>query len=269
MEIVHRLRGKGLGKIPGAKRIYKLLLPKESTLKKVKVLDFEMWIDLKDLGDLTPALVTKGTYKPQETRIIQDMIQPGMVCLDVGANIGYFATLMARLGALVRAYEPEPDNFHILLKNIELNEVQGNVIPYFGAVSNHSGEGNLSINKDYFGTHHLSNSGLKVLVTTLDNSLVMKKADFVKVDVQGAEVQVLEGMEEIIEKNKDIQMIWAFVPKCLKAFNVEPLDFLLKLEEHGFKLWDIDEKRKETTPVYAAQIARKYTKGGTNILVRR
>jgi hypothetical protein len=56
-------------------------------------------------------LIQNGVYEPEETELIKKLVKPNDVCIDVGANVGYFTVLMAKLGAYVYAFEPEPSNF--------------------------------------------------------------------------------------------------------------------------------------------------------------
>lgn len=266
-----RLRGKGLGRLPGAQLVYKLLLPRRATLRKVKVLNFEMWIDLKDIGDLTPALLARGVYSPTMTQVVKDIIKPRMTCIDVGANIGYFTILMSKLAGTVYAYEPELTNYNLLMKNLALNEV-ANVYPTFGAISNEWGVGTLKVSSKFYGNHCLSKStlGQSTDLDTLDATFSSKKVDFVKVAVQGAEMQVLEGMNETLKYNPNIVMAWLYLPGGLRRFDCEPVKFLKKFEERGLSLWDMDEKRKQVIPMNVTQILAKYRDTqATHILVRR
>lgn len=122
-----KLRGTGIGRVVPFKQIYKfaykLGLPKES----IKLIDtkegFKVYVDLGDMGDVTHSLLSKGTYDAQMTKTLKEVVKPMMYCVDVGANIGYFSILMSKLvgpHGRVEAFEPAPNNFELLKKNILL-----------------------------------------------------------------------------------------------------------------------------------------------------
>ena len=148
------------------------------------------------------------------------------VAFDIGAHQGYYTTKLAKNAGkkgLVFAFEPEPKNFKILCDNIELNELT-NVIPIQKAVSNYVGTGSLftyDINKNWdSGKHFLRGSTLEeaygrelkkpvpspfqdtnVEVTTLNaikDEYEIKRADIIKIDVEGAELKVIEGATNIL-----------------------------------------------------------------------
>jgi FkbM family methyltransferase len=128
--------------------------------------------------------------------------------IDVGANIGtqtiYALATNAFAGAL--AIEPDPDNFRILRRNIEINGLSGRVRLFHGAASASGGEARLMRDRQNFGAHSLEpgmvlSPGAHVTVTAqrLDQilghcGLSPSQVGLVKVDVEGHELHVLTGM---------------------------------------------------------------------------
>jgi len=276
----YKLRGRGLGRIPGVQQLYKLCLPKEEKLEKIKLLDFEMLVDLRDIGDLTSSLVTRGTYDSLMTDVIKHHVREGTRCVDIGANIGYFTLILSKKvkeTGVILAYEPEKRNYNLLTRNLELNQVT-NVFPTLGAVGAKPEHRILHTSKSYFGSHSLREGVSKgkkdvelVKVDTLDNQVGTKVIDFIKVDVQGAEYEVLQGMQAILKINPNITMVWEYLPDGLKRFDCTPFTFLGALQNGGFKFWDIDEKLNRVVGVDIPTLISKYNKKGsyTNLLVRR
>jgi len=276
----YKLRGKGLGRIPGVQQLYRLCLPKEEKLEVIKVLDFEMLVDLRDIGDLTSSLVTRGTYDSLMTDVLRYHVREKTCCIDIGANIGYFTLILSKKvknTGVVLAYEPERRNYNLLTRNLELNQVT-NVFPTLGALAAQKDLKTLYTSKSYFGSHSLREGVSKgkknvelVNVDTLDNQVGSKKIDFVKVDVQGAEYEVLQGMQVTIKNNPDIVMVWEYLPEGLRRFNCTPFTFLGALQNGGFKFWDIDEKLNRVVGIDIPTLIIKYNKKGsyTNLLVRR
>jgi len=89
-----------------------------------------MYIDSRDTTVGT-SLLKWGFFEKYETKLFKKSIKRGMVVLDIGANIGYYTLLAARLvgdEGKVFAFEPDPYNYSLLRKNIEANRYN-NVIP--------------------------------------------------------------------------------------------------------------------------------------------
>lgn len=147
-----------------------------------------------------PMRMSLYPYEPVETDLVKKYIKSGMSCLDVGANVGYYTLLFASLGARnVYSYEPHPDNFAILQHNIQSNQIKS-IELHQSAVSDHNGVTNLYISKGV-GQHRITpfvfyNNLIQVPVTTIRQDHI----DFAKIDVEGAEVRVLDGMKIMPEK---------------------------------------------------------------------
>lgn len=145
--------------------------------------------------------------------------------LDVGAHIGRYAVLASNKFKKVYAIEPQKSNFNILGKNIKMNKVT-NIQPVNCAVSNKSGIAYLSGLEMNTGTVRLSKCGnQKTEVFTLnyllsEYLLEPEEIDFILIDVESHEKQVLEGASEILEKGKPTII--------LESFNVKSVDVLLK-----------------------------------------
>jgi FkbM family methyltransferase len=153
-------------------------------------------------SQLTPyiEIVLDGIYDGN------DAIRPraGDTVIDVGANIGVFAIVQARRGARVICFEPHPGAFANLLQNLELNGIGSQVIPVNAAVSAHEGTASLVMESGSVSAHLGSpGDGEYVLVNTvrLDGELErlgIRTADLLKIDVEGAELDVLAGADQTL-----------------------------------------------------------------------
>ena len=72
-------------------------------------------------------IAEEGIWEPYETSLVMDLLHPGAVFVDVGANIGYFTVLAATTAGKVFAFEPDPENFRLLEANLALNALQRKV----------------------------------------------------------------------------------------------------------------------------------------------
>lgn len=200
---------------------------------------FELWVDLRK------------KYEAGTTELFKKEVKQGMNVVDLGAHIGYFTLLAARLvgeKGRVFAFEPAPDNFALLTKNIATNGYK-NVVPIQKAVSNKIGQVKLILLDS--GTHYTCYSGGKeefitVESLTLDEFIKEKKLpiDFIKMDIEGGEMAALNGMSNLIKKNKNLKIVTEFCPYYLRRAGSSPEEFLYKLVAYGFKLHVIDENEK-------------------------
>jgi FkbM family methyltransferase len=147
-----------------------------------------------------------GRYEPQETALLLALLPPGGTFLDVGANWGYFTLVGAvRIGPSGRVVglEPDPRLFSVLVANLRLNRLDHALaLPLAAAASP-----GLAVLRGYDeaggnrGLSRIVDSGpagdFTVSTTDLDSladRIGLERADVVKIDVEGAERQVLEGM---------------------------------------------------------------------------
>ncbi|WP_163990844.1 FkbM family methyltransferase [Pyxidicoccus caerfyrddinensis] len=136
--------------------------------------------------------------------LIAPHVRPGMVAFDVGANIGYLSLyLRSRIGpdGQLHSFEPEPDNFAELDANLRRNGLD-NCHAVQAAVG--SQEGMLTFAPGLNG--HVPEDGapgISVPVVTLDGFIAkhgVPRVDFVKIDVEGFELDVLTGMKDVLAR---------------------------------------------------------------------
>ena len=169
-------------------------------------------------------------YEPTETNLVKQHVKELDIVVDVGANIGYYTLLLAQLKAQVYSFEPEPHNFELLKKNVELNHFS-NVTFYNKAVSNINGKAKLVLADYGTGQHKLGDSkfGTKTIdieVTTLN----LDKIDFAKIDVEGAELLALKGMKVL-----PFKMIVEFNTENLKEHGSTPDEFFDFVRNYSIK----------------------------------
>ena len=144
-----------------------------------------------------------GLLEGAERRMIAREVKPGMVAVDVGANLGVHTLALARAvgpAGRVHALEPDPSNFRLLARAVaEARAAQ--VTLHRAAAAAQAGEMDLHLSAVNRGDHRLHpeaarRTRLRVPAVVLDDLLAGEPhVDFVKIDVQGAEVAVLRGLE--------------------------------------------------------------------------
>jgi FkbM family methyltransferase len=186
-----------------------------------------------------------GILGKEERRILRGFLRPGMNVIDIGANQGLYTSCLAELvkPGKVFAFEPEPMLFRQLVSNISQNRIN-NVICYQTAVSNVSGLLTLQSGKLNLGDNRVvAQQGVHLGGTTvvnaaaLDDLLAGETIHFLKIDIQGWEAHALAGARQLLEKNRDIILMFEFWPFGLTKAGTEPEALLSSLREVGFNLY--------------------------------
>lgn len=185
-----------------------------------------------------------GKYKPElDVAVFEHFIQSNNCVFDIGANIGMFSVLAARLvgeNGRVYAFEPTYKTFGCLLENITLNKVN-NVFPVLGAVSNGNGsvflhDHEYSKEQNYIDIN--SADGLRVQTYRLDTylkNITEQKINFLKIDVEGAELLVLRSLGDRL---KDIETVYVeYVSENYSAFGYTKEDIVQFLSDAEFGLY--------------------------------
>lgn len=185
-------------------------------------------------------------YEPYASKLVMGLLRPGDIAVDVGAMIGYYTVIMAKhvgSNGRVYAFEPDADNFALLESNVGMNGYTHvdcrNVL-----VGAESGRGKLWRAASNRGDHHAFASAdresVDVDVVALDD-VVDRPVDLVKIDVQGYESFVLDGMRGLIDRSPQLAMLLEFCPALLLEAGTQPADLLERLRGEGFGLHEVDD----------------------------
>ena len=192
-------------------------------------------------------------YEVEIKDLLHDLIRPGMTVFDVGAHVGYYTLMAARLvgpSGRVYAFEAEPENYAILKKNVELNGYT-NVTCIPKAVSNQSGVLTLYVSSQGNDRHTIINDpraislGPKreVPAITLDEfaaSVGWPQVDVIKMDVEGAEPMALVGMSRLLDRSENLCLVMEFAPEIIRSGGTDPIDFLRTLTCLGIKITPVE-----------------------------
>jgi FkbM family methyltransferase len=176
------------------------------------------------------------------------MLGPGMVMIDIGANIGYYSLLAAsRVGATgkVMAFEPSVDNCAMLQMSVKANGFD-NVAIHTMAVADVDGtvgfcmdESNGSINRK-----DPESRPYQVRAVRLDGFLRDEpQIDLIKMDIEGAEGLALAGMRQLLALHRP-NLFTEFSPNALQAISgIMAEDYLRDLRELGYELHVVHRAR--------------------------
>jgi FkbM family methyltransferase len=197
-------------------------------------------------------------YEDYETELIKKIVKAGDLVLDIGASYGWYATLMARLvggTGKVIAFELAPNIAEECRKNVSLNHMEDNIIIEDIALGEKDGLVDY-IYSENLGLGNLNPQGLtgggnlkigKGRITTLDKYVEAKgirRIDFIKCDVDGAEVRFLKGARKTLLSYKPVIIIEASGahgrPSSLELFQ--------ELDNFGYKFFSLHYK-SELQPI--------------------
>ncbi len=212
-----RLYPREHGKYSILMRLYfPYLAPRARTLV-ISTLRFGIRMRLDITEYLQAHLYVFGDYELPTIRFLRSVLTPGSVCLDVGAQMGYLTLAMATAAnrqTIVHSFEPEDQNAARFRENISLNDLS-NVTLHQTAVSTVDGVMKLYLSNDRnAGTHstlyiesNVSTEFIEIPSVRLDSFIQQESlptVDLVKIDVEGAEVDVIEGARFVLENHRPI-----------------------------------------------------------------
>ncbi len=191
------------------------------------------------------------THDPQITRLLCDLLFPSQVFLDVGAHIGYYTLLASRLigsGGKVFAIDPSPDTVNRLREHVMFNGCQNvqvlevaaasrdeaqQLIEYAASTLNRveMGKGEIPLPHESWSPRSQRSVAGRTLDSLLEDNQI-SPPNFVKIDVEGLEVEVVEGMGKMLDEHK---------PKLLIEFHhgraVQEIPRLLEKQDyHAYRI---------------------------------
>jgi FkbM family methyltransferase len=200
---------------------------------------------------IVPRFVVDGEYEPTTTAFLKRTVGPESVCIDVGANFGYYACLMGHLAwkGQTYAYEADPEMHSVLVDNVSINWCEGLVHPINSAVGATDGELTLHRWDRRYGNSGIINPAdvfapgagpdsheFTVPCIALD-SLVdrFERVDVVKIDVEGAESLVVEGMSKFVERYLPT-VVFEWSPSQTRQAGFEPAALARAIGDWGFQV---------------------------------
>lgn len=185
---------------------------------------YKIYVHTQDQG-IVPHLIMDGYWETWVTQCLARIVKPGDVCIDIGANFGYFTLLLSELcgtkGKTI-AVEPNPQICDYLRMSQSIHPYHFEIME--AALSNKTGRTTLTIPAIYPGNASITSllasytkkqSKVKVKTLTLDElteQYGLQRIDVIKMDIEGAEPMVFEGMKQTIARNPNLQIIMEYTP---------------------------------------------------------
>jgi FkbM family methyltransferase len=229
----------------------------------------KIYLDENDSLFLSSSILHEKTI----VNLVKNEIKKGDVVIDIGAHIGYYTVLFAKLvgpEGKVFAFEASPTNFEVLKKNVSVNGYQ-NVILNNKAVSDKNGKLTLYITgrtstenflfkpENFIDSSKIKNT-IEIDSITLDNYFQDFKGEinFLKMDISGAEPRVIKGMNSILNKNTSLKIQQEWWPNAIRTHGFEPDSHLKLLTQMGYKIYEIDGTNNKLNLATSDDLMKKY-----------
>ena len=209
-----------------------------------KCIGGRVYLNIKE----SPAMLARalGIREESKTKAISTLLRPAAVFIDIGSNKGEFSIQAASIvghSGKVFAFEPEPNNCCWIRKTIRLNKYE-NITLFELALSDKNGQAELYLGEKS-GWHSLlpgavnrDRGVLNVATRTLDSIMAengQKKVEMIKIDVEGAELQVLKGASETLSNNEDIILLI----DIHRGLGIDPREVCHILSKFGFSFFEM------------------------------
>jgi FkbM family methyltransferase len=202
----------------------------------------------------------------QEIEFVVNYLRQNMVFLDIGSNAGLYSIAAAKKfsergkGIKVYAFEPALSTFELLKSNLHMNRADS-VVPVHSALGDWQGVTTLFINEPGLdGLNTLSRpvrsdarpvAQEQVPITTLDAWLVengVERVDLIKMDVEGAELKVLQGGKNLLQRPKAPLIFYESSLVNATGFDYHPVEIIWLLKEYGYEVYIFEQGRVTPRP---------------------
>lgn len=179
-------------------------------------------------------ILVHNCWEPILTKFIKSFVKPGMKTADVGVYLGYYSLMMAKLSGnegSVYAFEPSSDSLDILMRSAEINGYN-NIMPYHYALSNFDGVTDFDDDSFLIGLGKKDKE--KVNVAKLDTLGI--DIDFMKIDTDGYDGNVIAGAVETIKKNGTVVALEYF-PQMWAKVGMKPSTFFASASSNNLNVF--------------------------------
>lgn len=216
-----------------------------------------LYLDLRETSAMVYLLT--GRWESGESAFVRAVVWPGDVAIDIGANVGWYSTLLAEavgLGGRVYSFEPTTECIRML-------RASASRYPHLSvtqlALSDHEGEGEMHSPRDLalasLREMPIQDRAERCRLSTLDNFLQQVGSTaptFVKCDVEGAELEVLRGASKVLTADKPAMWMLEINPLTCQRFGHDPeslVEFFFRLPDKRYNAYWIGPERGEVLPL--------------------
>lgn len=209
-------------------------------------------------------MYVRGNYEMPLVRYVKRTIRPGMVCVDIGANVGYFTLLLAKLvgpTGRVIAFEPTETTCRFLRANVLLNELHNVTVEQLavcdreGPAVFYEGSAGYDAYNSLKETRHPGaregEFGAEIVgCVKLDSYLKGcgdDRVDFVKLDIEGAELLALSGFRRGLNANPGLRLAIEFADQTTASFGYSSDELATWLARNGWNLKVLDKRGRPKT----------------------
>lgn len=210
-------------------------------------------------------LHSERLWEPFETQLWLASQKSGDVVVDVGANLGYFSILSAlhpRPASQIFAFEPAADNVALLQKNLVLNNCHDSVKTEPVALGDLDTEASLHRSEDNRGDHQIyagDGERREEAITVRRGADFLgghtKRIDLLKVDTQGSEYAVMEGLLPLLQASvPGLRILLELTPYSLRLAQSSGRTLITLIADLGLPLWIVDHIEHRLVPSDAAAL---------------
>ncbi|TGX48752.1 FkbM family methyltransferase [Sphingomonas gei] len=205
---------------------------------------YKMFVDTRDV-DVCAHLLLDGFWEMWVTELLECLVRPGMVCVDVGAHVGYFTMLMADLAGptgAVHAFEPNSRLRRMLDDSVRVNGFAARVQSYAEPLYDATGlAAELVVPEAQPSAGHLrilSEGEPATMLRTrrLDGIAGLERCDCIKIDAEASEEAIWRGMRGLLDRAQPMTILLEF---CAIRY-ADPGRFLAAIVAEGFALHRVD-----------------------------
>ena len=226
------------------------------------------------------AYSTSGIYGELDTITVESIVKKDDYVLDIGAAIGYYTLILRRAvgdSGKVFAFEPKQDRFQYLKENLKINKYENveienaailpkNISPKFFKSTGPKG-----------GLRHLekkSNSHIAVDIETIDldsffkTNQLKEKISFIKIDVDGSELYVLQSALSILKNNR-LNLFIEWDPEASINSGCDPKKIIEILISNNFKIFYPDYKKNNYFQIEPNELLLRKSNDTINLLCKK
>jgi len=233
--------------------------------------DLRLVVNTQDIL-MSKSLLWTGTYERHVSRLILERLNPGDLAADIGANLGYFTTVMAARVSegggngkgKVFAFEPDPGNLRLLRTNVAINALEDavEIFPvalgeksariYLTNLDDPNAGGRMTLESESEIDGHFGKEFSRRPVESMawdERFIDPPKLALIKIDVEGYEPRVFRGMEKTLRAHRPV-ILMEFSPENIaRSGKTDPAAFMMWLFDLGYSASGIDLRTGKLHPL--------------------